>query len=157
MGSPILITARPKSSRVRFLSYFRNINKQLERKPYTMPKINETLFKLEGFQYDTSLNLNMGCYHIPFSYNASNLCTIIFPWVKYCYNCLIMGIANSTDIIQQNINDLFRGFKFIPEYIYVILILTKGYCTYHVQKFELTLSKLKAKELKCNIIKSFFE
>ena len=29
-----------------------------------MPKINDMLFKLEGFQYATSLDLNMGYYHI---------------------------------------------------------------------------------------------
>ena len=29
-----------------------------------MPKNNEMLLKLEGFQYDTSLDLDMGYYHI---------------------------------------------------------------------------------------------
>ena len=44
-----------------------------------MPKINEMLLKLEGFQYATSLDLNMGYYHIQIIENASNLCTIILP------------------------------------------------------------------------------
>ena len=44
---------KPKSKRVRFLSDFRNLNKQLNRKPYTMPKINEMLLKLEVIQYAT--------------------------------------------------------------------------------------------------------
>ena len=42
-----------------------------------MPKIYEMLFKLEGFKYDTSLDLNMVYYHIQLSKNASKLCTII--------------------------------------------------------------------------------
>ena len=54
-------------------------------------------------------------------------------------------------------NDLFHGFEFICAYIDNILILTKGYWTDHIQKMELTLNKLKEKELKCNIEKSFFE
>ena len=41
-------------------------------------------------------------------------------------------------------------------YIDELLILTKGGWTYHVQKLELTLNKLKVKGLKCNIEKSFF-
>ena len=44
-----------------------------------MPKINENLLKLEGFQYATSLGLNMGCYHIQITEDASNLCIIILP------------------------------------------------------------------------------
>ena len=45
-----------------------------------MPKTNEILLKLEGFQYDTSLDLNMGYYHIRLIKNASNLCKIIISW-----------------------------------------------------------------------------
>ena len=48
-----------------------------------MPKINEILLKLEGFQYAESLDLNRGYYHIRIIKNGSNLCTIILPWGKY--------------------------------------------------------------------------
>ena len=65
-----------------------------------MPKIYEMLFKLEGFKYDTSLYLNVGYYHTQLSENASNLCTIILPWIKYCYKRLPMGVATSPDIFQ---------------------------------------------------------
>ena len=47
-----------------------------------MIKINENLLELEGFQYATSLDLNMGYYHIQLSENASKLCTIILPCIK---------------------------------------------------------------------------
>ena len=62
-----------------------------------------------------------------------------------------MGVANWPDIFQQEMNDLFHGFEFIYLYIYDLLILTKRYWTYHVQKLELTLNKLKEKGPKCNI------
>ena len=75
-----------------------------------MPKINEVLFKLEGFQYATLLDLNMGYCYTRLRENASNLCTIILPWGKYRYKRLPMGVANSPDIIQQKMNDLFHGF-----------------------------------------------
>ena len=41
-----------------------NLNKKLKLKPYPMPKINEMLLKLEGFQYATSIDLDMGYDHI---------------------------------------------------------------------------------------------
>jgi hypothetical protein len=40
-------------------------------------------YKLEGFQYATSLDLNMGYYHIELSPHAK--CTIVLPWGKYEY------------------------------------------------------------------------
>ena len=47
-----------------------------------MPKINEILFKLDSVQYATSLDLNLGYYHIGLSKNTSNLYTIILLWGK---------------------------------------------------------------------------
>ena len=95
-------------------------------------------------------------YHIQLNGNASNLCTIIPPWGKYCYKRLTIRVANSPENFQQKMNDLFHGFEFIRAYIYDFLILTKLDWTYHAQKLELTLNKLKGKVLKCNIEKSFF-
>ena len=75
-----------------------------------MPNINEILLKLEYFWYDTSLDLNMGYYHIRLSKNSRNLCTIILLWIKYRYKHLPMGVANSPEIFQQKMNNLFHGF-----------------------------------------------
>ena len=48
-GAPYFSQPKPKSNQVCFLSDFRNLNRQLERKPYLLPKTNEMLFNLEDF------------------------------------------------------------------------------------------------------------
>ena len=48
--------------------------------------------KLEGFQWATSLDLNMGYYHIELNPDAKKLCTIVMPWGKYEYQRLPMGL-----------------------------------------------------------------
>ena len=53
-------------------------------------------------------------------------------------------------------NNLFQVFEFISAYIDYLLISSKGYLKYHVQKLESTLNKLKDSGLTCNIKKSFF-
>ena len=63
-GAPSFAQPKPKSKQVNFLSDFMNLNKKLKRKTYPMPKINEMLLKLEGFQYANSLDINMGYNHI---------------------------------------------------------------------------------------------
>ena len=75
-----------------------------------MPKINEMLIKLEGFQYYASLDLNMVYYHIQVTEDASNLCTVILSWIKYRYKRLPMGVSNSPENFQQKMNYLFQGF-----------------------------------------------
>ena len=114
------------------------------------------LLKWEGFQYATSLKLNIGYYYIQQIKNTSNLCTIVLMCVKYCYKCLTMGVANYRDILQQKMNDLFHGSEFFCAYIDDLLILTKGDWIDHVQKLELPLNKLNENVLQCNIAKSLF-
>ena len=72
-----------------------------------MPKVNQNLLKFEGFQYDTSLDLNMVYYHILITEDASDLCAVILPWEKFGYKRLTMRVGNSLDILQQKINGLF--------------------------------------------------
>ena len=75
-----------------------------------MPKTNEMLLKLKGFKYATSLDLNIGYYHIQLRENASNSCTTILPWGKYRYKRVPMGVANLPENFLQKTNDLFHGF-----------------------------------------------
>ena len=90
-----------KDGSVRFISDFRELNKRIKRKPYPIPKIQDLLLKLEGFQYATSLDLNMGYYHIELSPMSQKLCTIVLPFGKYEYQRLPMGFCNSPDIFQE--------------------------------------------------------
>jgi hypothetical protein len=95
-----------KDGSVRFISDFRELNKRIKRKPFPIPKIQDLLLKLEGFQYATSLDLNMGYYHIELSPNSKRLCTIVLPWGKYEYQKLPMGLCNSPDIFQEKMSTL---------------------------------------------------
>jgi len=68
----------------------------------------------------------MGYYHIELTPNSSALCTIILPWGKYEYLKLPMGLANSQDIFQEKMGDLFANLENIQAYIDNLLVLTKG-------------------------------
>eukprot|EP00804_Cyclotella_cryptica_P029201 CCRYP_005341-RB/>CCRYP_005341-RB protein AED:0.20 eAED:0.20 QI:0/0/0/1/0/0/3/3948/361 len=63
-----------------FLSDFREVNKRVVRKPFSLPKISTFMQELEGFTFATPLDLNMGYYTIRLDPDASKICIIIFPW-----------------------------------------------------------------------------
>ncbi len=90
-----------KNKTVCFLTIFLEVNKRLVRKPFPIPKISTMLQELEGFTYATAIDLNMGYYTISLDQDASKICTIIFPWGKYSYKRLPMGIAVSPNIFQE--------------------------------------------------------
>lgn len=95
-----------KDQTFRFITDFRELNKRIKRKPYPIPEIQDLLLNLEGFQCETSLDLNMGYYHIHLTPNSRCLCTIVMPWGKYEYQRLPMGLSNSLDIFQENMSGL---------------------------------------------------
>jgi hypothetical protein len=70
---------------LRSLANLRELNKRIKIKPFSLPKINDLLQKLEGFQFATSLDLNMGYYDIELTPNLSRFCTIV----------LLMGSINT--------------------------------------------------------------
>jgi hypothetical protein len=61
-ASPSFIIPK-KDHTVRTISDFRELNKQIIKKPYPIPKIITILQELEGFTYATTLDLNMGYYN----------------------------------------------------------------------------------------------
>ena len=95
-------------------------------------------------------------YQILLSKGASNLFTIILPWVKYKYKRLPMGLCNSPDIFQDKINEIFRGMEFIRAYINDLFIIAKVDQSNHLNKLELLLTNIKANGIECSIEKSFF-
>ena len=51
-----------KDDSVRFINDFRELNKRIRRKPFPIPNVQDMLLNLEGFQFATSLDLNVGYY-----------------------------------------------------------------------------------------------
>ena len=145
-----------KNKTVRFISDFRELNKRIKRKPFPIPKIQDLLLKLEGFKYATSLDLNMGYYHIRLCPFSRKLCTIVLPWGKYEYQKLPMGLCNSPDIFQEKMNELFAGFEYVRTYIDDLLIISNGSYEDHLQKVDKVLNKLLSAGFKVNAEKSFF-
>jgi hypothetical protein len=99
-ASPSFIIPK-KDKTVRFLSDFWEVNMRLVRKPFPIPKISTVLKEIERFSYAIALDLNMGYYTIRLDPDASKIRTIIFPWGKYSYKRLPMGIPGSTDIFKE--------------------------------------------------------
>jgi hypothetical protein len=74
------------------------------------------LQELEGFTFATALDLNMGYYTIRLDPDSSRICAIIFPWGKYSYFCLPMGIAGLPDTFQGKMSELMMALEYVKIY-----------------------------------------
>jgi hypothetical protein len=119
-GDHQCLLSKQKDQTPRSIADLREVNKRIRQKPYPIPKIQELLQKLKGFQHVTSLDLNMGYYHIRLTPHASSICTVILPWGKYEYLRLPMGLCNSPDIFQEKMSKLMEGLEFARAYTLTI-------------------------------------
>jgi len=95
-----------KDGSVRFISDFRELNKRTLRKPHHVPNIQDMPLNLEGFQWATSLDLNMGHYHVRLDPASKQLCAVVLPFGKYECQAIPMGLCNSPDIFQEKMTEL---------------------------------------------------
>ena len=114
------------------------------------------LINLEGFTRASSLELNIGYYHIKLSPVVKQLCTIVLSWGEYKYQTLPMGVCNSTSIFQEKISELFDRFYTVHAHINDMLIITKYEFVDHLMALGKVLQKLVEAGLKVNVEKSFF-
>src|SRR6478609_2930234 len=147
--------SKPDGS-LRSLADLQELNKKIKWLPFPIPKIQDMLQKLEGFMWATSLDLNMGYYHIKLTPNASRLCTVVLPWGKYEYLRLPMGLCNSPDIFQEKMSELMVGLEFARAYLDDLLLISRGDLDAHLNQLEQALTRLSEAGLKMNATKSSF-
>jgi hypothetical protein len=128
----------------------------LIRTPFPIPKISTVLQEIEGFSFATTLDLNIGYYIIRLDPDASKICTIIFPWGKYSYKRLPMGIAGSPDIFQGKMSELMESLEYVRAYLDDLLCIAKLSLEDHLEKLEDVLRQLWDAGLKVNATKLTF-
>jgi hypothetical protein len=141
---------------VQTITNFRELNKRIVRRPYSIPKISITLQELKGFTYAMALDLNMGYYTIRLNPRVVKMFTIIFPWGKYSYLRLPMGFAGSADIFQAEIMDLMKALEYVGAYIDDLFGITRGTLEDHLDKLREVLRRPHKAGLKVNTAKSLF-
>jgi RNase H-like domain found in reverse transcriptase/Reverse transcriptase (RNA-dependent DNA polymerase) len=111
---------------------------------------------MEGFTFATALDLNMDYYHIKLDSDAQNPCTIIFPWGKYKYKRLPMGIKIAPDVFQNVMTKLTQNMEYVKAYLDDLLILTNKSFKDHLTKLEMVLARLSTTGVRVNASKSKF-
>ena len=134
------------------------MNQAIERKPFPLPRIGETIQRLEKLISATALDLSHGYYSIPICKASQQICITILPWGKYAYQRLPMGVACAPDIFQSIMMDLLGDLDFVLVYIDDILIIQRESetATDHLHKVEIVLQRLQDKGFRANLRKSFF-
>jgi hypothetical protein len=115
---------------------------------------------MEGFTFASALDLNMGYYHTKLDSDAQKLCTIVFPWGKYKYKRLPMGIKIAWFLMffKTSCQSFSKIWNMLRQTCYLddLLILTNNSFKEHLIKLEMVLARLSITGMRVNISESKF-
>jgi hypothetical protein len=98
-ASPSSVSSKQNKT-VGSINDFRELNmKRIKRILCLLPKVWDTLLKLEGFQHATSLDINMGWYQIWLDRESSKLCASGFLGGKFKMSAFLMGLCELPDML----------------------------------------------------------
>ena len=84
----------------------------------------------------------MGYYHIELEPDSRKLCTLVFPFGKYEYLRLPMGLCNSPDIFQEHMSGLMEDLEYVRTYIDDVAILSQDTWGDHLVRVDKVLTRL---------------
>ena len=90
------------------------------------------MHKVEGFQYERALDLNMGYYTISISPASQYMTTIITEFGKFRYNCLPMGMCTLGEIFQAKVDELLVDIEGVNTHAGDILVLSNDSSENHI-------------------------
>ena len=116
-GFPSFVRPK-KNGDLRLCTDFRKLNEKLVRKPFPLPLVRDLLSSIpSGVRYFTVLDLKMAYYQLRLRGSSKDMCMTVFPWGKYCYTGLPMGVSGSPDIFQQVAGDIFQDMETVLVYM----------------------------------------
>lgn len=139
---------------LRLLTDFRQSNKQLERRPCPIERIEDTLDSIGTFRWATTVDQPKGYYSMQMDKESQDLVVTALPWACYSYARLAQGLVVSIDEFQSRMRGLFRDMEAVKVYVDDLIIIGKETFNDHIKEVDEVLRRMKQQGLKVNKAKS---
>ena len=147
----------PKANgEARIVFDYRPINKVTKRMEAPLPRIEELMYRFQGAEYITSLDMKSGYWHIPVREEDKEKLAFAFNGNLYEWNRMPFGPRNAPAYFQQTMNKIFHDMRdFVAVYIDDIQIISKS-MEEHKDHVRRVLQRLKEYRIKLRIDKCEF-
>ena len=152
-ASPIVM-ARKKDGNMRLCVDYRLLNKKTIPDKHPIPRITESLDRLQGAEILCSLDLSRA-YHQGFmSPESSTKTSFVTPWGIYKWVRIPFGLSNAVPTFQRFMNQLLDEYHgdFVIAYLDDTLVYSKT-IPEHIEQIRKVLRKFQSVGLKLNPVK----
>jgi hypothetical protein len=158
-SSPVLLIKK-KDGTYRFVVDYRQLNKITERDSYPLPRIDDTLNRLNGNMFFTKLDLKTGYHQIQIDPSDRDKTTFVTSSGMYRFKVMPQGLRNAPSNFQRIMYDLLvtHRWHFCLVYIDDILIFSRTFDEHMAHLNEIfsviTRAKLQLNPHKCCLVRS---
>ncbi len=158
-SSPVILVKK-KDGSYRFVVDYRSLNNITERDCYPLPRIDDTLNRLNGNNYFTKLDLKSSYHQIRIHPDDKDKTTFITSHGTFRFNVMPQGLTNSPSNFQRLMYDLLVNSRWDYTLVYlddvVIFSRTFDQHVHHLNEILsiLTSARLQLNPQKCSFAKS---
>ncbi|XP_028177583.1 uncharacterized protein LOC114365243 [Ostrinia furnacalis] len=109
-ASPILLVQK-KTGDQRLCVDYRALNAKTIKEHYPLPRIEDQIDQLGGYQYFITLDLASGYYQIPLDPSSQDKTAFVTPDGQYQFTRMPFGLANAPSVFQKTINKMLKDVK----------------------------------------------
>ncbi|MCH7730585.1 RNA-directed DNA polymerase, partial [Patescibacteria group bacterium] len=155
-AAPVLIVKK-KDGSPRFCVDYRGLNKLTIKDIYPLPRIDDTLDRLKGAKYFTSLDAASGYWQVPIYPPHRHKTAFITHRGLHQFKVMPFGLCNAPASFQRMMDMLLLGlnWKFCMVYIDDIIVFS-GSFNQHLKHLQLVFDKLRSVNLKLKLSKCIF-
>ena len=103
-------------SNLQIVTDFQKMNMSIKGHLFPIPRILDTMQKLERFESAMALDLSQDFYTIPLDKQIQKICTMVTLWGKYAHMRMPMGIACKPDMFQLIMTEILGDLNYILVY-----------------------------------------
>ena len=118
--SPIVCV--PKGAGIRLCCDFTELNQNVKRTVFPIPKVDITLAKLKSAQVFSKLDANAGFHQIELEEESKLLTTFITPFGKFMFQRLPFGINCAPEFFSKTFSEILAGIPGVELHLDDILI-----------------------------------
>ena len=147
-AAPSILVKR-KDGSYRIVVDYRDLNKQIEKTSWPLPRINEVIDSLDGNCHFSNIDLTSGYFQTALDEESQKVTAFVTPMGLYKWKRLPIGLASAPGAFQNLLELIMAGLSYEVALVYLddIVIFGRSF-EEHLNRPDLVLGRLKDAGLK---------
>ncbi len=155
VNSMVCMDKKNKNKELRICMDPGDLNKNIKREHYQIPKREETASEMAGARYFSKLDAAQGFWQIKLDEESSKYCTFNTPYGRYRFLRMPFGIISASEIFHRAMDNMLEGLEGVRCYVDDVVVWGST-LQEHNERLTKVLHRVRENGLKLNCAKCQF-